>query len=387
MHEDKDVWEDKRMNTKELEAKNKIQETMIEIMAEMEPNEDGLYWWNPFKLIKHANGCNLWIISGERRVGKTYFMQKLMFRLWEKYHWSSGWIRNQKNEYDNPIFRSSFMDTPIKEGWVNEEWVMDQDGLRAPPEPYEDENGEMRMPKKGPVVIKFFSLSTASNTRGGSHLDTHFLFMDEIEREDGKIIRNAKTALLSLSKTVLSGKPDTMICLASNAIHLTNPMYMGFKIFPGAMDVTRYPDKGIAIEAVRKGKYHTASGEDDPLYKVYKAGKYGDYAYVDEADIATLIKKVPKGAKIGSYGFKVDGEYYMYWIANGLMYFGSFDPRNLPRDSVFMTDDVTAVDAHTEKIWPFVLKDLKTVIGSGKARFTDANVMMAIVALTFGVQV
>ena len=378
------------MDVSALQARNKIQEVMIEVMTEMQPNEDGLYWWNPYKLLKYAPDCNMWIVSGERRVGKTYFMQKVMFRLWEKYGWSSGWIRNQKNEYDNPVFRSSFMDTPIKEGWVTEEWLMDTEGLRAPPEPYEeeDEDGNIRTktPKKGPIVIKFFSLSTASNTRGGSHLDTHFLFMDEIEREDGKIVKNAKTALLSLSKTVLSGKPDTMVCLASNAIHLTNPMYMGFKIFPGKMDVTPFLDKGIAIEAVRKGKYHTASGEDDPLYKVYKAGKYGDYAYTDEADIATLIKKVPKGAKMGTHGFKIEGEKYCYWTANGLMYFSEY-LGDTPRYGLFFTNDVTEIDSDTMKIFPSVLADLKLVIGSGKARFSNANVMMAIVALTYGVQV
>lgn len=367
---------------------NKIIETALELIKEMKPNEDGLMWWNPGKLIRYAPDCPMWIISGQRRIGKTYLAQKLMFRLWEKYGWTSGWIRNQKIEYANPTFLTSFMDTPIKEGWVTPEWVVDEEGLHAPPEPVEREDGTFYTPKKGPVVIKFFALSTASNTRGGSHSDTHFLFMDEIEREDGRIIKNAKTSILSLSKTVLSGKHDTMVWMASNAIHLTNSMFMGFKIFPDPKyDVTVYREKGIAIEACRKGKYHTESGDDDPMARVYRAGNYGDYAYTDEVDIAQLIKKVPGGAKIGSYGFKLNGDYYMYWTHDGLMYFSPFDPKNLPRDSLFMTDDITAVDKNTEKIWPFVLRDLKNVVGSGKCRFTDANTMMAIVALTYGVQV
>jgi len=358
---------------------NAIQQTALEICEEMRPCEDGLFWWNPRKLLRHAPDCNLWIISGERRVGKTYFAQKLAFRLWEKYGWVTGWLRNQKNEYDNPTFRTAFLRTPLKEGWIDENWTIDTEGLHAP----NPDNPR----KPGPIVIEFFSLSTASNTRGGSHDDTHFLFMDEIEREDGKIQKNGKTALLSLSKTVLSGKPDTMIWLASNAIHLTNQMYLGFKVFPGKLDVTVFRDKGIAIEAVRKGRYHTASGDDDPLAKVYKAGGYGDYAYEDEADIAKLIKKLPRGARIGSYGFKTDGDYYMYWTHEGLIYFTPFDKKNLPRDCVFLTDDVTSIDDVTQKIWPFALQDLKRWVGSGKVRFSDPNTMMAIVALAYGVQV
>src|SRR5690606_3009910 len=116
----------------------------------------------------------------------------------------------------------------------------------------------------------------------------------------------AHIGLMSLTKTVLSGKRDAKCYCLSNFISAANPYWVGFQIYPDPKkDVTNFPDKGIAIEVCRG--YRCAIEEDNPWNRVYRAGGYQDYASETEDSLWQLIAKVPKGGELHPYFVMRDG--------------------------------------------------------------------------------
>ena len=101
---------------------------IVEVCAEYDPvgkHSDGLTWYTPRKLVRYAPEIPLWLIYGQRRIGKTFFATWLAIELWKRYRWTTGWVRNFKVEFDDPEFRSSFLNGPMRMGWVNEGWTME----------------------------------------------------------------------------------------------------------------------------------------------------------------------------------------------------------------------------------------------------------------------
>lgn len=349
-----------------------IQDTMRRLNGEESAHGDGLKWYTTDKLLRFASDCPLWMITGERRIGKTHYFLHLALELWNEYGYQTCWIRNRKVEYDSDQFRSSFMNAPLRFGWITEDWEVKEDGLHDP---------------EGRLVITFASISTFSNMRGNEWPDLHFCFLDEMEDEARRIIKFPHTAIMSLCKTMLSGKTDCMICMASNRISATNSYFVGFKVYPDPRyDVTAYHDKGIAIETCRKGHYHSSIPPDDPFQKVFKAGRYGDYADDSEDDLTTLIRPVPKGAKPTGATFLIDSTYYRCWQKDQLFYFSEYKGQVKESDWV-TTPNVAECGEGIELVWPFQLKDLKTMMNAGAVRYADANTMMVIINMVYQIAV
>lgn len=148
----------------------------------------------------------------------------------------------------------------------------------------------------GVRFIKFLSVSTYSSRRGPGHPDVDLVIFDEFIPEDRKYTRGCLKGLMSLTKTILSGREGTRTICTSNFISLSNPYFAGLEIYPDRdTDVSVYHEKGVAVEKCRG--YRCAIAQDGSWARVYSAAGYGDYADEDEDEMRTLVKAVPKGAK------------------------------------------------------------------------------------------
>lgn len=349
---------------------------IVEVAAEYDPGEvhpDGLFWYNPRKLVKYAPDIPLWLIYGMRRIGKTFFGTWLAIELYRRYGWTTAWVRNYKVEFEDPQFRSSFLNAPIRMRWVDDTWQMTDKGVL---------DGE------GHTVIEFFSLSTASNVRGNEHPDCHLIYMDEASREDRKVVKRAHIMFMSLMQTLLSGKPDCLAIVTSNRVSATDALLVGFKVYPNPKyDVTKV-GKALAIETCKKGDYHKAINENDPFLALYQQGGYGDYANDDEDDMMALIyDSLPKNAKLSDEFYVIDGTIYGSWTVGSLRYFDVYRGSTFPRDSYFFTPNITEC---TDKVYliPSLFKNiLKNQIDMGCCRFKSPNVMMPIVNICYAVAV
>lgn len=354
---------------------NKIIEVLKDIgKGEVQP--DGKYYYNAEKLIKYASDVPWWLITGERRIGKTHLFTQLAIELYNRLGWQTAWVRNNKVEFKEGGFLGDFMNAPLRFGWITEDWKCDEEGLKDP---------------DGNVAIKFVGLSCYSNYRGNEHPNIHLIFMDEMQREDRRSIKRPHIGMMSLAKTMLSGKDDTMVIMASNRISATNGFFLGFKVYPDPKySVTVFRDKGIAIETCRKGDYHSNIAKENPHNAVYRAGGYGDYADDDADDLMTLVRPVPKGAKPADETYLIDGTVYVGFVKDGLMYYAeSGHPKEyyLKRRDFMFTPNLTECSENVYKLWASKKKELLTMYEAGVMRFSTANVMMAIMSMLYSMDV
>lgn len=347
---------------------NKIVE-LIKQIGKGEPQSDGLYYYNCERIIKYGGDMPLWMVFGERRIGKTHLFTQVAIELYKRYGWQSAFLRNKKVEFQESGFLNSFLNAPLRFGWVDESWSCKEDGV------YDGE---------GNLVILFQALSTYSNARGNEHPNLHFIFMDEVQREDSKAVKRPHIAIMSLCQTFFSGKPDCLCVLASNRVKATNNMFLGFKIYPNPkMRVTVFRDKGIALECCRKGDYHKDIEEDNPFNAVYRAGGYGDYADDDEDELVALVKPVPKGSKpLQFFNFLINGVVYSGYQNGAYLYFaennGKLNP-NMTLASPNLDECVPGV----YKVSNFELKHLKEMMDANVLRYSTPNVMMAIISMIY----
>jgi hypothetical protein len=325
-----------------------------------------LEWYNTKKLEKYAPDANLYFIVGARRIGKTLHFQKKSFELFKETGQQTMWIRNKKVEFADPSFIADFLNAGRKFGWIDDDWFTQPDGVYT---------GE------GENVIKFQSISTFSNRRGNMTADVGQIVFDEFMPEDRRYPKRAHIGLMSLTKTVLSGKRDAKCYCLSNFISAANPYWVGFQIYPDPKkDVTNFPDKGIAIEVCRG--YRCAIEEDNPWNRVYKAGGYQDYASETEDSLWQLISKVPKGGELHPYFVMRDGVVYGGTWYNGILYWHVYN-NQVNKDHYIFATTVQEVGGRVTLMPPFFKRDLKEYMLHGMMRFQNANVMYAILNIIF----
>ena len=206
--------------------------------------------YNIEKLNKYAPDALINFIIGERRIGKTFFFQKMAIENYENNGKQTLWLRNKKTEFDPP-FSSDFMNGLNSINIGTKEYKPKPHGLFE----LTDEDEEK-------LAIKFQSVSTFSNVRGNAYPDINLIVFDEFCPEDRRYPNNCHTGLLSLTKTILSGKEDAKVYCLSNYVSVANPYFVGFNIYPHEkFDVTNFKDKRVAIEVCRN--YKCAIEEDN----------------------------------------------------------------------------------------------------------------------------
>lgn len=320
-------------------------------------------WYNANKIMPYYDSTMLFFIIGERRIGKTDFFLRLACDLWRTKHLKTMWIRNKAVELNDPAFYGAFLNDAIKHGWCGPDWVAKPDGIY---------DGEER-------CILFQSISTFSNRRGGAHPDVELMVLDEIMPEDRRYPPMCAKGLMSLTKTVFSGNTDARCFCLSNFVSSANPYFATFDVYPKSkQDITYYDDKGILIEVCRE--YKKAIVESNPWNKVYKAGKYQDYATDEEDPMLEKIKKLPKGAKECQFRIIRDGVWYKPYVHKGRLYWTKWNNRNNNGDTLYAaylqecTDDILLLPNR-------VKSQFKEGIDS--MYYTSPNVMYSIISLLY----
>ena len=325
--------------------------------------------YNARRILRHFDDTMLFYILGARRIGKTDLFLRLACDLWQQYNLKTMWIRNKKVELEDPAFMADFLSDPKRFGWCPDSWTVRSDGVYTGPD------------KTDELIIKFQSISTFSNRRGGAHPGVVLMVLDEMMPEDRKYPRMCAQGLLSLSKTVFSGNKDARIFCLSNYVSAANPYFVRFRVYPDPdKDGTVFPDKGILIERCRG--YRSAIEDDNPWNRVYKAGGVGNYESENEDSLITLISKIPKGCSMAPYLFKMDGIIYREWRKNGVKYFDELKG-GIPANTVVYTPNVSECGQGVQLIHPFIIQALNQDMIFGTLRFKDPNVMFAILSMIY----
>lgn len=335
-------------------------------------NNDG--WASFVKLLSQARECPIWFMIGARRIGKTDLALQIAIMLWQKYRKKTMWIRDALETLKSADFQADFLNDAYKYGWISDvdeqhKWTVRNDGVHDP---------------DGELFIKFQSLSTYSSRRGPAHPDVDLMLFDEFIPEDRRYFRGALKGLMSLTKTVFSGREGCRCICTSNFVALSNPYFAGFEIYPDPKkDVTAWPEKGVAIERCRG--YKCAIAKDSPWNKAYAAAHYGDYADEEEDVMHQLIRKIPKGSKPDKWALNINDKWFrIYTTSAGLRI--AKQERNLNNQAITMyvtdprdlSEDVILLD-------PLHRASIENDIALGRIRYEDANTLFAFVNLIYNI--
>jgi len=329
----------------------------------MTENEQKAEWYNTKKLEKYAPDASMYFIVGARRIGKTLHFQKKAFDLWYEKGLQTMWLRNKKVELSDPSFYGDFLNAPKLFGWCSPSCYAKQEGV------YDQDNNQ---------IIKFQSISTFGNRRGNMSADVGLMVFDEFMPEDRRYPKRAHIGLLSLTKTILSGREDAKCYCLSNFVSSANPYWVGFGIYPNReKDVTYFRNKGIAIEVCRG--YRSAIEQDNKWTRVYKAGGYQDYASEQEDSLFELVVPTPKGGKEHGIYILSGGKTYGATIKDGLLHFHPAKPLT---PNVY-TASLQETSADVALIPRFYRRDLKLWSEANILRFDSPNTMFAILSIIY----
>lgn len=340
----------------------------IRHIVETAPDMDGFYSLK--KLFKQCGeDIVLFFIVGARRIGKTLFLQYMMCRLFMEFGLMTMWLRNKKIEFDDVDFRKGFLNACKRLGWCPEEWIVDKEGVKTSDDKTTAE-----------LVCIFEGVSTFSNRRGNESHGVYMIVLDEMMPEDRRYPPRAHTGLMSLTKTVLSGKLGSMCFCLSNFVASGNPYFSGYRIYPDRKkDITVFPEKAIAIEVCRG--YRCAIDEDSPWTRVYSAGGYSDYSDADEDKLFELIKRTPKGATMSDIVIRVGESDYRAFNKGFLWYFER-NGASMTNTAVYTTDlENTGTGASLIPRW--LRKNLQELSIYNMLRFKDVNVMYDILSIVY----
>ena len=320
-------------------------------------------WYNDAKLTKYAPDAIVNFIIGQRRIGKTFFYQKKALERFELNGSQTLWLRNRKTEFEAP-FVEDFLNGMSSIGMDTEEYIAKPNGLY----------------KNDELAIKFQSLSTFSNIRGNAYPDIDMIVFDEFCPEDRRYVKNCHTALMSITKTILSGKTDAKVYCLSNYISVANPYFVGYNIYPHEkFDVTNFKDKNVAIEVCRG--YQCAIEEDNPWNKVYNAGGYQAYGEASEDELFTLISKAPTQSTRLRYYIRSDGEIYGFELSDNMIWVHKCNPA--------MNEGIiygrTLQDCNS-LIYPMpneFKRQIKQWTENNILRYADANTMFVILKIVY----
>ena len=314
----------------------------------------------------------LFFILGGRGIGKTDLWLRVACELYSRYGCRTAWLRNKKVELSDDGNFENFLTDAVAYGWCPDTWNARPDGVYLS----DDRNA--------PQIIKFASISTFSNMRGGSYGGDDavlLVVLDEMIPEDRRYPKMCAKGLLSIANTVLRGRDGSKIVALSNYVSAGNPYFALFEVYPNPKyDVTIYPEKSILIE-VCKG-YRRAIKKDSPFARLMTAGRMPQYENEKSDPLIGLVAAVPKGAKPSPYVYLIDGQYYREWDSDGMRYFDQWNGQ-IKDNTVVYTPNVTECTDGVLIIPKPVLKYLTENMELNLLRFKNPNVMFKILNVIY----
>ena len=329
-------------------------------------------WYNGLKLLRYWDDAILYFVIGGRGIGKTDFWLRVACELWLRHECRTAWLRNKKVELSDDGNFQSFLTDAKTLGWCPEEWEPRPDGI------YESSDGEARQ------IIRFASISTFSNMRGGSYggeSAVMLIVLDEMIPEDRRYPRMCAKGLLSIANTVTRGREGSRIVALSNYVSAGNPYFALFEVYPNKKyDVTVYKDKAIAIEVCRG--YRRAIKEDSAFARLMKAGRMPQYEDERSDPLIGLVAKVPNGAQPAPWLYLIDGRFYREWVHDDIRYYDEWRAK-VPENIMIYTPNVIECTDGVQLLPKFMAKHLNETMSLNLMRFKSPNVMFKILNVIY----
>ena len=338
------------------------------IKATLKAIGDNEGWFSGLKILPYYDECAIFWLIGERRIGKTDLLLRVACLLWLVFKLKTVWIRNKLVELQDPENSGGFLNDAYKMGWCPETWTIRPDGIHEGPE------------KESETIFKFMSISTFSNARGGAHPDVEMMVFDEFVPENMKYPKMCASGILSLTKTVFSGRDTSKLFCCSNFVAVANPYFVKMRIYPAKnRDVTFFPEKAMLIE--RCNGYRCAISKDSLWNRAYRSAGIGNYANEEEDERHRLIKPIPKGATPEPYVIMDDGIVYRGWSKNGVIYYGEY--KGSLDNIVIYTPNLKECSDRVNLIMPWIRRHIDEDMQAGVIRFKDPNTMFSILSLAY----
>lgn len=325
-------------------------------------------FYNAMRILPHLSDTMVCWIPGMRRIGKTDLFLHAACMLYQEYGLKTMWLRNKEVELQEPGFLADFLNDAHRFGWCPEDWVAKSDGVHVSKD------------KDSDIAIKFQAISTFSNRRGGAHPDVEMMVFDEFCPEDRRYPKMCAVGLLSLTKTVFSGRETARLFCLSNFTEATNPYFVKLRIFPKKeRDVTLFPEKRMLIE--RCNGYRCAIAEGNPWNDVYRAAGVGDYASEDEDSMLKMVKRMPKGLRPAPFAVIIDG--LAYRIYSGERYNWWSEYRGSLKGLYCITPNVTECTDTVQLMPKYMFRNINADMEAGVLRFDHPNVMFAVLNMVY----
>lgn len=249
----------------------------------------------------------LYMLVGERGVGKTYGASKLVVKEFIKKKRQFVYLRRYKTELSKSS--KKFFSELIK----NEEFPEHQLEVRGSTFVIDEETAGYSM-----------TLSTAQQLKGTNFTGVRYIIFDEflIEEGQGHYLKNEVLSFLGLIESV-ARMHDIKVFMLANAVSEINPYFLFFDLtLPYNNDIKLFKDGLILLQYMKNEAYRQAKKETK-FGRLISGTDYEDYAVNNKFydDNKTFIEHKTGSSKF-SFSFVYKGITLGVWIDydNGKMY-------------------------------------------------------------------
>lgn len=249
----------------------------------------------------------LYMLIGERGVGKTYGASKLVVKEFIKKKRQFVYLRRYKTELSKSS--KKFFSELIK----NEEFPEHQLEVRGSTFVIDEE-----------VAGYSMTLSTAQQLKGTNFTGVRYIIFDEflIEEGQGHYLKNEVLSFLGLIESV-ARMHDIKVFMLANAVSEINPYFLFFDLtLPYNNDIKLFKDGLILLQYMKNEAYRQAKKETK-FGRLISGTDYEDYAVNNKFydDNKTFIEHKTGSSKF-SFSFVYKGITLGVWIDydNGKMY-------------------------------------------------------------------
>lgn len=263
-------------------------------------------------------------VIGGRGTGKTYDTKKTRIRHFLKTGKQFIYLRRYKTEFDD---KTEFFQDIANEFPEHEFKVEGMKGyVRKSVE-------EGQKPEKWRLVVFFITLANALTKKSVPYPDVDFIVFDEFIIDKGSLhyLTNELKAFQDFYNTVDRFQDRVKVLFLANAVALTNPYFIGWKLKPRKGKRFLMAHKGyMCVEIVQSEKFR-AHVDNTRFGQMIRGTSYYDYAvgnmFHDDND--TFISKKSEEARF-YFALRFDSKTVGIWVdySEGIYYVSSRCPKD-----------------------------------------------------------
>ena len=285
---------------------------------------DTSMYWSGHDLLTRNAMFNF--VVGGRGTGKTYDSKKTRIKHFIKTGKQFIYLRRYKSEFEDKqeFFQDIADEFP--------QWEFKVEGMKGYMR-HAVEDGEK--PEKWRLVVFFITLANALTKKSVPYPDVDFIVFDEFIIDKGSLhyLQNEIKAFQDFYNTVDRFQDRVKVLFLANAVALTNPYFIGFKLKPRKGKRFLMAHKGyMCVEIVQSDKFR-AHVDNTRFGQMIRGTAYYDYAvgnaFHDDND--RFIAKKSEEAKF-YFALKFDAKTVGVWVDyyEGVYYVC----RKYPRDAL-----------------------------------------------------